>query len=528
VSEADGQGSRFSQRLSGLRVGQSLSITIGALLVFAVVGIGFALIANARLSDRRDLLLNEIGPSLRSAIQLENGLVNQETGLRGYLIALQPGFLEPYRVGLKTERSALDDLRARTSATGPRVTRQLDELRERVNAWRQQYVMPALHDGATMKRLSVAETLQGKRLFDAIRRPLGSLQSELQREDTVTRSQLSSAANLLQAVLIAAGVLILGSLLGAGVFLRAMITGPLARLGAEARRVAGGEFTVPLAIDRGPQEIAEMGGEIDAMRERIVRELALVSDAHVKLAEQAEDLRRSNEELEQFAYVASHDLQEPLRKVASFCQALQMRYGDSLDARANQYIEFAVDGAKRMQVLINALLALSRVGRSGAPAERVELDEALASAQRSLSGEIEDAGADVIADPLPIVWGERALLVSLFQNLIANAVKFRGTEAPTVRIQCRAGPGEWELSLADNGIGIDPEYAERIFQIFQRLHTRDAYEGTGIGLALCRKIVERHRGRIWLDPSYSGGACFRLTLPMDDLPGDQPSDEPSQ
>jgi signal transduction histidine kinase len=528
VSAAGGAGPSWSRRLARLRVGQSLSITIGALLAFAVIGIGLALVANERLTDSRNLLLNQIGPSLRSAIQLESGLVNQETGLRGYLIAVQASFLEPYQQGLKTEASAFADLRARTGATGPRVARQLAQLRERVNAWRSQYVTPSLRAAARMRRVPLAASLQGKSLFDAIRRPLASLLGELNREDVRTRSRLSSAASQLQAVLVAAGVLILGSLLGAGVFLREMITGPLARLGAEANRVAGGEFTVPMAVEFGPREIADMGLEIDAMRERIVRELALVSDAHVKLARQAEDLRRSNAELEQFAYVASHDLQEPLRKVASFCQALQLRYGDSLDERATQYIEFAVDGAKRMQLLINALLALSRVGRGGEPTEAVALGDAVASAERSLADEIRAAGATLHVESLPVVRGERALLISLFQNLIGNAVKFRGSEPPVVHIACRAATGEWELSIADNGIGIDPEYAERIFQIFQRLHTRDSYEGTGIGLALCRKIVERHGGRISLDPAYSRGARFWVTLPMADLHEDKTHEDGSQ
>ncbi|HXN36834.1 MAG TPA: CHASE3 domain-containing protein, partial [Solirubrobacteraceae bacterium] len=205
MSEVDHMGPSWPRRLAGLRVGQSLSITIGALLAFAVIGIGLALVANGRLSDRRNLLLDEIGPSLRSAIQLENGLVNQETGLRGYLIVQQPSFLEPYRQGLATEASAFADLRARTGATGPRVARQLTQLRQRISTWRAQYVMPALADVAKMHRLSVTASLQGKRLFDAVRRPLTSVQDELNREDVATRSQLSSAANLLQGVLIAAG-----------------------------------------------------------------------------------------------------------------------------------------------------------------------------------------------------------------------------------------------------------------------------------------------------------------------------------
>ena len=517
MSAADGQVERVSHRLAQLRVGQSLSITIGVLLAFAVIGIGLALAANVRLTDRRNLLLDQIGPSLRSAIRLEDALVNQETGVRGYLIDPQPSFLEPYRQGLQAEAGAFADLRARTGATGPLVARELREVRERVDAWRGQFVTPALRDAASMERLSPQASVLGRMLFEDLRAPLDRLQSALNAEDSRARSQLVSAADLLRWTLVAAGILILGSVLGAGVFLRRMVTGPLARLGAEARRVAGGEFAVPLAVGRGPREIAEMGAEIDAMRARIVRELGLVQDAHVRLAAQAEELRRSNEELEQFAYVASHDLQEPLRKVASFCQALQMRYYDRLDERANQYIDFAVDGARRMQVLINALLDLSRVGRGSDPARRVELEEVLATTRRSLAAELQATGAELIVEgPLPAVRGERSLLISLFQNLIGNAVKFHGAERPVVRVACDAGTGEWQLSVADNGIGIEPEYAERIFQIFQRLHTREAYAGTGIGLALCRKIVERHGGRIWLDPAYSPGARFRLTLPMDE------------
>ncbi len=250
------------------------------------------------------------------------------------------------------------------------------------------------------------------------------------------------------------------------------------------------------------------------MRERIVDELATVEVARGQLEEQAGELQRSNAELEQFAYVASHDLQEPLRKVVSFCQALQTRYGGQLDERADQYIDFAVDGAKRMQVLINDLLAFSRVGRGGRELALIALPEVLAAAQLALAETIASAGGSVVADELPTVRGDRAQLTSLFQNLIANAVKFRGAEPPVVRIAVVRRDAQWELSCADNGIGIDSEYAERIFLIFQRLHARDAYEGSGIGLALCRKIVEYHGGRIWLDTDYAGGTCFRFTLPI--------------
>jgi signal transduction histidine kinase len=500
--------------IARMRVGQSLALTIGVLLVFAVVGIGLALLASAQLSNRRQLLLEEIGPSLRSAIKLEDALVNEETGVRGYVITALPSSLEPYRQGLQGEASAYKDLHAREGATGPKVAAEVEAVRARARAWREQYVVPTLRVTGQTRRGSIQASLRGKALFDAIRRPLQHLQADLMSKDLQTRRQLNDAASLLQLVLIVAAALIIGSVLGAGFFLRQMITRPLARLGSEARRVAGGEFEVPLAPSVGPREITDVAAEMEAMRERIVQELSTVQEGQLMLAEQADELTRSNAELEQFAYVASHDLQEPLRKIASFCQALQLRYHGQLDDRADQYIDFAVDGAKRMQVLINALLALSRVGRGNGVLEWVELEDVLAAAQAALAADIKTAGATVQAEPLPAVQGDRALLVSLFQNLIGNAIKFRGGDAPVVRIACERRDHEWRLSFTDNGIGIDPDYAERIFQIFQRLHTREAYDGTGIGLALCRKIVEHHGGRIWLDQEHSAGARFRLTLPI--------------
>jgi signal transduction histidine kinase len=504
----------LGRRIAQMSVGGLLGATIGLLLVLAVVGIGLALVANGQLTRDRRLLLEQVGPARRTALALENALVNEETGVRGYLITAQPGFLEPYRSGLAREAHAYAELDARRQAIGPSIAAEVQTVRARAQAWRSRYVAPVLAYRRQSARRSIAADLRGKRLFDAVRGSIARLQSALNLLDTETRQQLETAGDTLQLLLIFAAVLILGGVLGAGFLLRWTITRPLERLGAEARRVAGGEFGKPLAIASGPREIAEVGGEIDAMRQRIVDELATVEVSRLQLEEQARELRRSNAELEQFAYVASHDLQEPLRKVVSFCQALQTRYRGQLDERADQYIDFAVDGAKRMQSLINDLLAFSRVGRSGRELELVALGEVLAAAQSALAETIERSGAEVVAAGLPTVRGDRTQLTSLFQNLIANAVKFRGAERPVVRIAALGEGGAWQLSCADNGIGIDPEYAERIFLIFQRLHARDAYEGSGIGLALCRKIVEYHGGRIWLDTDYSGGTRFRFTLPI--------------
>jgi signal transduction histidine kinase len=511
VSEPAAGGHRFAR----MRVGQSLAITIGALLAFAVIGIGLAIAANGRVNDRKRVLLEEVGPSLRSSIQLEDALVNEETGLRGYVILRQPTALAPYSEGLKGETTAFAAIQARVGATGSAVAHDLGEITETVARWRTALVDPILMAVRAGQPVRPSATAFGKALFDRIRVPLRRLQSDLQAQDLHVRGEFTSASNFLQTMLILAGFMILGSLLGAGVFLRRMITGPLATLGADTRRIAGGEYDSPMTEVAGPLEIAELSREIETMRERIVNDLALVRDAHAKLGSQAEELRRSNDELEQFAYVASHDLQEPLRKVTSFCQALELRYADELDERAHQYIDFAVDGAKRMQVLINDLLALSRVGRSTENAQPVELREVLALAERALAQEIDTAGVLVRATELPEVRGELSLLVSLFQNLIGNAIKFRGEAAPVVEIGCSRNGEEWEIAVSDNGIGIEQQYGDRIFHIFERLHAREEYGGTGIGLALCRKIVEYHGGRIWLDSSYSGGACFRLTLPID-------------
>jgi signal transduction histidine kinase len=396
----------------------------------------------------------------------------------------------------------------------PAATADINLVRARVDAWQSKYVSPALAGGHSAAPRPIAIEVEGKRLFDSVRASLRQLDGELQRVDTNARAKLNAAAAKLEILLILAAVLILGGLLAAGLLLRTAITRPLAKLGSEARRVAGGEFANPLDSSGGAREIAEVGREIDAMRMRIVDELASVEAAREQLESQAIELQRSNAELEQFAYVASHDLQEPLRKIASFCQALQQRYGGQLDERADQYIDFAVDGAKRMQSLINDLLAFSRVGRGGRANAHVELEDALVEAQRALAGALQSSGGRIEHEPLPAVRGERTLLVSLLQNLIGNAIKFASTDAPVVRIDVRRDRDVWEFSCTDNGIGIDPDYAERIFLIFQRLHTREAYDGSGIGLALCRKIVEYHGGRIWLDPDWREGTRFRFTLPI--------------
>jgi PAS domain S-box-containing protein len=231
--------------------------------------------------------------------------------------------------------------------------------------------------------------------------------------------------------------------------------------------------------------------------------------------ESAEALARSNAELEQFAYVASHDLSEPLRMVSSYLGLLRRRYQGRLDPDADEFIAYAIDGAGRMRGLIEALLAYSRAGTGESAPERVELGSVAADVLRSLAGRVVEAGADIEIGDLPTVLGDRSELEQLLQNLVANALKFRDGGRARVWVQAEGSDGAMALiAVADGGIGIAPDRRDHVFEMFGRLHDREAYEGTGIGLAICRKIVERHGGRIWIDEREGGGTVFRFTLPV--------------
>ena len=225
------------------------------------------------------------------------------------------------------------------------------------------------------------------------------------------------------------------------------------------------------------------------------------------------ELQRSNAELEQFAYVASHDLQEPLRMVTSYLQLLERRYRDRLDQDASEFIGFAVDGASRMQTLIQDLLAYSRVGTRGGAFTPTDCDAVLDRVLAGLGVSIAESGARIAREPLPTVTVDSSQMGQLLQNLVGNAIKFRGESPPRIRVAAESRPEDWLFSVQDNGIGIDPAHAERIFQVFQRLHGIGKYPGTGIGLAVCKKIVERHGGTIWVESEAGAGSTFFFTIP---------------
>jgi PAS domain S-box-containing protein len=277
------------------------------------------------------------------------------------------------------------------------------------------------------------------------------------------------------------------------------------------RRRDGSEF--PVEISLSPMTLAD-GGTITISN---VRDVTSRKAADQRLRATAADLARSNAELEQFAYVASHDLQEPLRMVASYTQLLARRYRGKLDDDADEFIGFAVDGARRMQELINDLLTYSRVGTQSLQLQPVDTTQVVDQVVSDLTAAIKDSRATVERDDLPTIMADPTQLRQLFQNLIANGIKFhRPDETPRVHVAAARADGAWTFTVSDNGIGIEPQYLERIFVLFQRLHTRADYPGTGIGLAICKKIVERHGGQIGVASSPGAGTTFTFTLPYVD------------
>ena len=246
----------------------------------------------------------------------------------------------------------------------------------------------------------------------------------------------------------------------------------------------------------------------------IFRDITERKRTEEKLKRYAFELERSNQELQQFAYVASHDLQEPLRMVASYTQLLAKRYQGRLDTDADEFIAYAVDGATRMQVLINDLLTYSRVGTKSKNLKPTDCGSVLERSLDNLKQALEESAAQVTHGPLPTVMADDVQLGQLFQNLIGNAIKFRAEEPPQIHVSAERNEDTWIFSVQDNGIGIDPEFHQRIFVIFQRLHKRGDYPGTGIGLAVCNKIVERHAGRIWVESNAKEGSTFYFTIPL--------------
>src|SRR5437899_2497054 len=347
-------------------------------------------------------------------------------------------------------------------------------------------------------------------------KPTGSvyIQSDLREINERLKRYAGIAAIVLLTSLLAA-------LLVSSIFQRA-VAEPITHLAGIAGVVSRDkDYSVRATPTGSGDELATLIETFNEMLAQIQERDGALKKAHGELEQQvqavarrAEELTRSNTELEQFAYVASHDLQEPLRMVASYTQLLAKRYKGRLDSDADEFIAYAVDGAHRMQLLIGDLLAYCRVGTKGEEPRETSSEAALEQALLNLQGAIQESGGVVTHDPLPTVIADGAQLVQLFQNVVGNAIKYRSAELPRVHVSAnKNGGNEWIFSMRDNGLGIDPKYFEKIFVMFQRLHGREEFSGTGIGLAVCKKIAARHGGRMWVESEPGKGSTFYFALP---------------
>lgn len=506
-------------------------LVVLALMVVGTGALGATLLSHTTTAGNR--LVDRIVPAQRDALRLETALLDQETGVRGYLLADEPALLEPYERGLADETAASQRLAAVLDGDDD-VREDLAAVQEAARTWREQFALPAI---ASVENGTAAPSLQaGKERFDEVRRRLAAQQTHLDRMQADARTTFGEARTQRDHILLAIVVVFLLAGSALAVLLHVGVLRPLAMVRTASQRVADGAFEEEIPL-RGPSDLQDLARAVEAMRHRTVAELNAsrrnaerLDRVAVELDAQTVELRRSNAELEQFAYVASHDLQEPLRKVASFCQLLEKRYGDRLDERGAQYIGFAVDGAKRMQVLINDLLTFSRVGRVQDARETVAMDGPLDRALRNLSAAVEESDAEIVRpERLPDVVGDPTLLTMLWQNLVGNAVKFRSPDrAPRVEVALVDGPGAepgfHTFTVTDNGIGVPAEFAEKVFVIFQRLHGRETYGGTGIGLSLCKKIVEHAGGRIRIDTDHHDGTRIVFTLPVADTDAEADAD----
>ncbi|WP_198289868.1 sensor histidine kinase [Nocardioides sp. Iso805N] len=512
-----------------------VTLAVMAVLVAAGAVIGARLLSQTTAAS--DRLIQQIQPARVAAYQLQATLIDQETGERGYALTANRQFLAPYTSGQSSEHALAGQIR-KLLPDDPQVIADLDRVESSAAHWRSQFADPIVA-GVTPGRprpLDENAADAAKSAFDDLRALFDVQNTHLQQARETSVAQLRHKEHVRDAVLAAMMAVFFLTVLLMILIVRVLVIRPLETLRRSTRMIAGGAFDHPISQD-GPSDLRGLADDVDSMRGRIMEDLDAAQEQQRKLSELAEsldsqalELRRSNAELEQFAYVASHDLQEPLRKVASFCQLLEKRYGDVLDERGQQYIDFAVDGAKRMQVLITDLLTFSRVGRISDTHVAVPLDTVVDKALANLATAIEESGAQIdCPDTLPQVSGDPTLLVMLWQNLVGNAIKFRAEDRPPrISLTCEDDPdspdGEaWLFALTDNGIGIPAEFIEKVFVIFQRLHSREQYAGTGIGLALCRKIVEYHGGRIWIDTTYTTGTRVCFTLPFDSDAGRTPT-----
>jgi signal transduction histidine kinase len=451
----------------------------------------------------------------------QGDLVDMETGYRGFLLTGQEQFLEPYTAGLASYPERLRQLEELTADNPVQVARwrTIDKLTQQ---WTQEFTEPRIQlrrqvpDGAQPSPELVALVSEGggRSQFAAIRQVFDQAIATEQGLLAMRLDQAEAANERLFATLLIGTAVALLVGVSAALLLTRDITGAVDRLAAAATAVAAGDLTRRVRLDRR-DEVGQAAEAFDHMTDRLQVTIVELENSSAELVRKQVELERSNRELQDFASVASHDLQEPLRKVRAFGDRLSAKYGPELTDQGRDYLGRMQDAAARMQALINDLLTFSRVATRAQPFVPVDLNSLVRQVVSDLEVRIQQSDATLEIEPLPTIDADPLQMRQLFQNLLANALKFQQPDVPpTVRVYAQdAGETDVQVCVQDDGIGFDEKYLDRIFTIFQRLHGRVDYEGTGVGLAVCRKIVERHSGTITAHSAPGEGATFIVTLP---------------
>ena len=488
------------------------SITLRTLLVggvlAAILGAAFAvLVVAVREQQQAGRLALRSQEAIGAGSALETSLVNLENGVRGYVASGRERLLEPFRSARRTYPGQAERL-AELVADEPRQQAAVKEITEGIDDYVSLWALPLVGLAADRRDVaqSVLATGTGRARLEELRQDLAELFS---RERSVAaererraerRSDLAVTLGLIGMGLVA--LVAVGMWFG----LRRAVLRPVERVSAATRAVADGDLTVHVPADR-EDEIGTLARSFNDMTDALKR-------SREELDERTRDLERSNDDLEQYAQMASHDLQAPLATIDLYLKLIQRRLPDASQEEIEGLLAGVGGSTERMRSLVRDLLQLARVGRGEPSREPLDAGSVLDQALEDLAGPITDKGADVVSGPLPAVRGDRGQLCQLFQNLVGNAIKFSDTAAPRVVVTASVEEGHARFAVRDNGIGIDPKHAERIFQPFQRLHGEDRYEGTGIGLAICQRIVAHHGGRIWAESRVGHGATFHFTLPL--------------
>jgi signal transduction histidine kinase len=453
-------------------------IAAGIVFLITLGGLGFL---SFRLADldrwtiHTYLVIGELKDSL-------NALLNVETGDRGYILSKNAEFLEPYNRGRLDVMKHVDRVEE--------LTRDNPEQQVRVKKLRGlakeklQFAAETITVETDLAKVLIGEG-KGKRIMDSYRTLADEMISS---ERALLDSRARDLQNAQTALWVATGLL---TVLGGGLL--------------------GWVFTITRTAIEDEKRRVDLLNELNSQMLEEIEQRKKTEEA-LKLT--TAKLTSSNADLQRFAYVASHDLQEPLRAVAGFVTLIASKHKGTLDEESEGWINHAVEGSTRMRNLINDLLAYARVESRGKPLELIDANKAFNQAKRDLSVLIEESNAELTSSDLPELMGDEGQLTQVFQNLIGNAIKFKSYEKPKVHVSATRKDDDWLFSVKDNGIGFEPEHVDRIFIIFQRLHGREEYKGTGIGLALCKKIIERHRGRIWAESEQGKGSTFYFTIPI--------------